>query len=302
MTNPNYFANYPLDRSALKRRDEAWLASALESEAARLAVFHHQRPFLMDEGASVGWLGGNALSLVGPEARALFLGVDIDGAPHFAVEAPHNFDTERFPLADMGEFADLRGAAMTLPIGDLAVLGCAKWLMDWHARNGFCAACGVPTIALEAGWKRFCNGCQTEHFPRVDPVVIMAVTRGDSVCLGRQKPWPKGMYSALAGFIEPGESIEDAVAREVLEESGLRCIGVRYHSTQPWPFPCSLMIGAICEVAEGEAHPDEEELEEVRWFTRDEAKLLIDRRHPDAFAPTPMAIAHQIIKTWANES
>lgn len=301
MTNPNYFANYPLDRAALKRRDEAWIESALDSETARLAVFHRQRPFLMDEGTSVAWLGGRARSLFRSQAPILFLGADLEGAPHFALEAPHDFDMEDFPLADLGEFTELRGAAMNLPMGDLAVLGCAKWLFDWHARHGFCGACGSKTAALEAGWKRFCDACKREHFPRVDPVVIMAVTRGGKVCLGRQKAWPKGMFSALAGFIEPGESIEDAVAREVLEESGLRCIHVRYHSTQPWPFPSSLMIGAICEVAEGEAHPDEEEIEEVRWFTREEAKLLVAARHPDAFAPPAMAIAHQILKTWSEE-
>ncbi len=298
--NPNHFANYPLDRAAIKRRDGDWQRSALESDAARVVVFHKMNAFLMDEtgGKSVGWLGGNAVSIF-PDAEPVFLGIDRDGAPHFAIEAPDRFDMANFPLAEMGEFTDLRAAASIIPMGDLAILGCAKWLFDWHKRHGFCGKCGAQTERQEAGWKRFCAACKTEHFPRTDPVVIMAVTRGDLICLGRQRVWPKGMYSALAGFIEPGESIEDAVAREVLEESGLVVQDVRYHSTQPWPFPSSLMIGAICTVGEGDAHPDEEELEEVRWFTREEIALMFDRKHPDAFAPTPIAIAHHIIKAWA---
>lgn len=302
-TNPNHFANYPLDRAALKRRDADWQKSAIESEAARVVVFHKMSAFLLDEGStrSVGWLGGNAVGLFGSDAAPLFLGIDSDGAPHFAIEAPDNFDMEQFPLAGMGEFVDLRPAATIIPMGDLAILGCAKWLFDWHRRHGYCGRCGSETESLEAGWKRYCGACRTEHFPRTDPVVIMAVTRGDQICLGRQRVWPKGMYSALAGFIEPGESIEDAVAREVLEESGLVVQDVRYHSTQPWPFPSSLMIGAICTVGEGEAHPDEEELEEVRWFTREEIGLMFQRKHPNAFAPTPIAIAHHIIKAWAEE-
>ncbi len=301
--NPNHFANYPLDRAAIRRRDADWQRSAIESEAARVAVFHKLAPFLLDEtgGKSVGWLGGNALGLF-DGAEPVFLGIDSDGAPHFAIEAPDGFDMSGFPLAEMGEFVDLRAAASILPMGDLAILGCARWLFDWHRRHGFCAKCGAQTARLEAGWKRYCSACNTEHFPRTDPVVIMAVARGDKICLGRQKVWPKGMYSALAGFIEPGESIEDAVAREVLEESGLKVESVRYHSTQPWPFPASLMIGAICTVGPGEAHPDEEELEEVRWFTRDDLALMFQRKHPDAFAPTPIAIAHHIIKAWMEES
>lgn len=302
-TNPNHFANYPLDRAALKRRDAEWQRSAIDSEAARVVVFHKNNAFLLDEGSTrgVGWLGGNAVGLFGSDVAPLFLGIDADGAPHFAIEAPDNFDMEQFPLASMGEFTDLRAAASIIPMGDLAILGCAKWLFDWRRRHMFCGKCGGETSLLEAGWKAHCDTCRTEHFPRTDPVVIMAVTRGDKICLGRQRVWPKGMYSALAGFIEPGESIEDAVAREVLEESGLVVTDVRYHSTQPWPFPSSLMIGAICTVGEGEAHPDEEELEEVRWFTRDEIGLMFQRKHPDAMAPTPIAIAHHIIKAWAED-
>jgi NAD+ diphosphatase len=154
-------------------------------------------------------------------------------------------------------------------------------------------------MIVEAGWKRDCPACKAEHFPRVDPVCIMVPTFGDRCFLGRQRPWPRGMHSALAGFIEPGEAIEEAVARETLEEAGLRVREVRMHSTQPWPFPHSLMIGVLCEVENDHETVDTIELESGRWFTREEAKLLIAARHPDYFCPPPFAIAHQLLKTWS---
>jgi len=301
IANPNHFANYPLDRAAIRRKDDSWLAEALMRDDARLAIFHKLTPFIIDEGASVGWLGGHGASLFGAAPLALFLGVDEQGAPTFAMEAPDEFDMSAFPLADLGDFVDLRGAAANLPTSDLAVLGCAKWLFDWHRRHSYCAQCGAKSEVRDAGWRRACGKCNTEHFPRVDPVVIMAPTLGERVCLGRQPRWPRGMYSALAGFIEPGESIEDAVGREVLEEAGLKVTDVRYHSTQPWPFPASLMIGAICTVADDHVTVDGEELEEARWFTRDEVKQMLAGKHANAAMPGPIAIAHHIVKAWALE-
>ncbi|MGE0829137.1 MAG: NAD(+) diphosphatase [Hyphomonadaceae bacterium] len=302
--NPNYFSNYPLDRAALKRRDAAWLEAALASDAARLVLFRNLEPFLTVEAGAqeVAWLGAHARAAFASDAPPVFLGMDADGAAYFAAELPDALEDRDFPLSDMGEFVDLRAAAGgTLPLGDLAVLGAAKWLFDWHRRHGFCSVCGARSVMLDAGWKRQCPQCRAEHFPRVDPVVIMAPTLGDRVCLGRQARWPKKMYSALAGFIEPGECIEDAVAREVLEEAGLKVTHVRYHSTQPWPFPSSLMIGAICTVEDENTFVDGEELEEARWFTREEARQMLARQHPDAFAPQPLAIAHQIVKAWVEE-
>jgi len=184
---------------------------------------------------------------------------------------------------------------------DLAILGPAKSIFEWHARNGYCANCGTPTLIVEAGWRRDCPSCSVEHYPRFDPVCIMVPTFGDKVFLGRQRAWPRGMHSALAGFIEPGEAIEEGVARETLEEAGLKVREVRMHSTQPWPFPHSLMIGVLCEVEDDRETVDTTELESGRWFTRDEAKLLIVGKHPDAWAPPPFAIAHQLLKTWSEE-
>ena len=288
-TNPNAFANGPLDRAGLKRADQAWLDAALKAPTTQLIVFSRGRP-LMKDGAVV-WLAGAAAQLA-PKATQLFLGVDKDGAAYFALDADEGFD-------DFGAFADLRMAAPAISADDLATLGAAKAVFEWHEKNGFCANCAAPSRIGDAGWKRVCPSCSREHFPRVDPVVIMVPVFGERCLLGRQKIWAKGMYSALAGFVEPGESIEEAVARETLEEAGLKVSSVTLHSSQPWPFPHSLMIGAICEVDSDAEHIDEIELESARWFSRDEARALIAGTHPDAFAPPPLAIAHQILKTWS---
>ncbi len=159
--------------------------------------------------------------------------------------------------------------------------------------------CGQPSELGDAGWKRVCPSCSAEHFPRTDPVVIMLAVNGERCLVGRQARFPKGMWSALAGFMEPGESIEEAAARELMEEAGLVATKVIYHSSQPWPYPSSLMIGLIAEVADGEATPDQTELEAVRWFTRAEARDLVAGKIEGAFAPPPSAIAHHLIKTWS---
>lgn len=259
--------------------------------------FYQHRPFVMEEGGAVapGWLSGGAHKHFGAK-RTLFLGVDAQSAPHFAFEVSD--DTQ---FADLGRFDDLRALGPRLSRDDLSILGPAKSVFEWHAKSSFCANCGAESVIVEAGWRRDCPNCRTEHYPRVDPVCIMAPTFGDKVLLGRQKAWPRGMHSALAGFIEPGEAIEEAVARETLEEAGLVVTHVRMHSTQPWPFPHSLMIGVLCEVENDCETVDTKELESCRWFTRDEARLLIEGKHGDAFAPPPYAIAHQLLKTWAFE-
>ena len=186
-----------------------------------------------------------------------------------------------------------------LPADDCGMAASAKAVFEWRRRHRFCSACGQPTRVTEAGWKRLCPACKVEHFPRTDPVVIMLPVRDGQCLLGRQASWPPGRFSALAGFMEPGESIEEACAREIGEESGLRTTAVRYHSSQPWPFPSNLMIGLIAEVGPGEARADQSELETVRWLARAEvAKLLLDGG--DITLPPPMAIARQLIAYWAH--
>lgn len=184
----------------------------------------------------------------------------------------------------------------------LAPLAEAKAMLHWHARHRFCANCGTATEVIEAGWRRDCPACRAQHFPRTDPVVIMLTVDGERCLLGRQSRFPPGMWSCLAGFCEPGESIEEAVRRETEEEAGIRCGTVRYFASQPWPFPMSLMIGCHAQALSTEITVDRAELEDARWFDREEAALLLTRRHPDGLtSPPPMAIAHHIIRAFCEE-
>ncbi|MFZ4601386.1 MAG: NAD(+) diphosphatase [Caulobacterales bacterium] len=304
--SPNAFANYPLDKAGLRRRDEAYLAAAAADPRAMLAPFHKMQPFLMDGrgGREIGWLGMHAHPALGA-GPLVFLGEDEAGAPLFATDIPERFDISASPIAGLGSFDDMRAAAAALPAGDVAMLGCAKSLFEWHARHRFCSNCGEKTDIVEAGWKRKCAACEGEHFPRVDPVVIMVPVHGDRCCLGRQKRFPPGMYSALAGFVEPGESLEEACAREIFEEVGLRATAVRYHSSQPWPFPSSMMIGLIADVTDDVVTLDKDEIDEAVWLTKEEARqALAGGLKGDAgmiWAPPPLAIAHQILKAWASD-
>lgn len=301
MKNPNAFADYPLDKAGHRRRDSAWLAQSLADEGAQLALFQNMQPLCDPKG--VVWLSGHARDAVcGAGALTLFLGTDGEGRPHFAAE--FRYDLADSPLAGLGSFEDMRAAAARLPDRDAAILGCAKALFEWHARHGYCANCGERSTLADGGWKRVCAACKAEHFPRVDPVVIMLPVLGDRCCVGRQARWPRGMYSAFAGFIEPGESMEEACAREVQEEAGLVVVDVRYHSTQPWPFPSSLMIGLICEVRDDVLSLDREEIDEAVWLTRDQAKAALAGGVTLAdgvrvATPPPLAIAHQLVRAWA---
>lgn len=295
--NPNAFARSPLDRAGHRRSDPEWLAGALQAQTTQIIPFHKHRPFVIEAGDALGagWLDPASRTRFGfADAPSLFLGVDTKGAAYFACDL-----ADPGALSDLGRFDDLRAVTPRLARDDLAMLGCAKSIFEWHARHKFCSNCGVASDIAEAGWKRVCPACKAEHFPRFDPVVIMLPVRGDACALGRQPMWPRGMHSALAGFVEPGEAIEEAVARETLEEAGLKVRAVALHSTQPWPFPHSLMIGAIAEVEAGEIVIDPKELESARWFSREEARALLAGKHPDAFCPPPFAIAHQLLKSWA---
>jgi NAD+ diphosphatase len=197
---------------------------------------------------------------------------------------------------------DLRGVATegAVPAAELGVMATAKSLLNWHARHGFCPNCGAPTAISCGGFRRDCGSCGTQHFPRTDPVVIMLVTRGEHCLLGRQARFAPGVYSCLAGFLEPGETIEDAVRRETREEAGVKVGTVRYRASQPWPFPSSLMIGCEAETQDEVLTLDREELEDARWFSRDEVRLMLERRHPDGLlTPPPMAIANLLVRGFA---
>ena len=196
---------------------------------------------------------------------------------------------------------DLRSIMMQGMVSEKTAgrLAQAKSVMYWHSRHRFCSNCGAETQPAAAGWKRVCAACKAEHFPRTDPVVIMLAVSGDKCLLGRQPRFPKGMFSALAGFVEGGETLEDAVRREIKEEAGISCGKVTYMASQPWPFPCSLMIGCLAEAEDEKITIDVTELDDARWFSREEALKLVDGRLDGFFCPPKFAIAHQLIASWA---
>ena len=279
-TGPNAFTGAGLDRATRLRGDEAGLIAARDSERARLLVTSRGE-VATDPAGSV-----ELRRLPAEPGAEVLLGIR-DGAALFAREdAAAIGDTHR----------GLRDLAMDLPADEGALAATAVAAGNWHRRNGHCSNCGQATAVREAGWTRSCPGCGAQHHPRLDPVVIMLVVDADHdrVLLGRQPSWPKGRYSALAGFVEPGESLEEAVAREVTEESGVEVADVVYRSSQPWPFPGQLMIGFHCRRTGGEAAPVDGELEDVRWFGRDELTDLI--------LPPPLAIARRLIDEWLSAS
>jgi NAD+ diphosphatase len=305
----NTFAGNPLDRASYRRSKPDWIAEQLASSESLGFAMWNGRPFVEpapksengDGGLQIAYLPAKMVGeLAGGTERLLFMGLWKDTAV-FAVDLEGPADPAEGPLQGLGAFEDLRAVALRLPPNDAAIVATAKQMFEWRRRHPHCAVCGQATEAQEGGWKRKCPSCDAEHFPRTDPVVIMLAYHGDRCMLGRQEQWPKGMYSALAGFLEPGESIEEACARELSEEAGLRTRKVRYHSTQPWPYPSSLMIGLLAEVEDDEGTPDQTEISEIRWFTRAEAKQLLAGEIDGVNAPSRLAIAMQLIKAWAEE-
>ncbi len=306
--NPNMFAHNPLDRASEKRGNSAWIAEQLAAPSTRILPLWNLRPFLLappDERApfDIGWLRPGLIDdLAGPDATKVFLGLR-DGAAHFAVDLAAASDPDQSgPLAGLGVFKDLREAAMRLGQEDAGILAQAKSLVDWHARHRFCAQCGTPTEVVDGGYRRDCPNCKAQHFPRTDPVVIMLPVMGERCLLGRGPNFPRGMFSALAGFLEPGETIAMAVAREVYEETGIAVSDVRFCFDQPWPYPSSLMIGCLCTADSEEITIDGEEIAEARWFTREEIQSVLSGRRGPFWVPPPMAIAHQLLKVWAEDA
>jgi NAD+ diphosphatase len=300
------FAGNSLDRASHRRTDTAWIAEQRRNPQTLVHPMWRLQPFAI--GGETGPLQpalfapGLCETMAGEDAACVFLGLE-DTRAVFALDISAATDPESTgPLSGLGRFRELRASAPLFGDRDLAMLGQAKALLDWHQRHGFCARCGAPTASMDAGYRRLCPTCGAEHFPRTDPVVIMLATHADCCLVGRGKHFPPEMYSALAGFVEPGETIEEAVRREIFEEAGIRTGHVRYVATQPWPFPSSLMIGCFAQALEREIRIDPAELVDARWLNRSTLRALLQGEHIAGLRiPPPIAIAHHLVKAWAEE-
>jgi NAD+ diphosphatase len=302
----NFYADSGLDRVSERRKDAAWVAERLADPASRFVPLWRSRNYIDPKAA-------RAILLSGEEQRALAAGdeapvlLGLAGATaYFAVDFSHVEGGENGPTltaAAGAVFLDLRLVGPRLARAEGGLLAYARGMMTWHRRHRFCGQCGAPTRSNEGGHVRVCTSaaCKLEQFPRTDPAVIMLVTHADACLLGSNPRFPPGMYSTLAGFVEPGETLEAAVAREVFEESGVSVRNVRYHSSQPWPFPTSLMLGFYAEAASGAISFNTEELRDARWFTRDWIRANAREFH-EADAPFRLprqdSIARRLIDDW----
>lgn len=278
---PIVFAGAPLDRAPVERRRPEWLAARRADPDARSLV-------LSERGL---WIEDGRLLLVAPGGDSVFLGLSGE-RPLFAQDAG---DAE----PERGRPAGLREAATELRAEEAALAAYAGSLLAWHRRHRFCANCGKPTEPRDAGHERHCPACDAHHFPRTDPVVIVRVTDAqDRLLLGRQARWPQGRFSLLAGYVEPGETLEEAVRREVLEESGVTLDSVAYVASQPWPFPSSLMLGFEARAKAGEPHAADDELEDVRWFSRGDVAAAVEEREGPLGVPPRFAIARRLLEGW----
>lgn len=307
------FGGAGLEREAHLRGDHTAIARMWRDPAAGVLLFWRGKPLMQAPDLdSSAWLPTTHPLVQDRLDEAVFLGLD-DGQPRFACDfsdwvpqaepdQPDSFlDTSEQVHPDLGPdrvFAELRRVMARLSPLDAELAATAKALIGWHKSHGFCAACGAPSKVSMAGWQRTCTRCQRPHFPRTDPVVIMLITYGNSVLLGRSPGWPEGMYSLLAGFVEPGETLEAAVRREVFEEAGIRVGRVGYLASQPWPFPASLMIGAWGQATGTEIALDPIELEDAIWVSREEMLSVFAGEHPHIKPARRGAIAQFLMRHW----
>jgi len=298
---PRYaYAGSSIERAAAWRGDEIKLASLSASPRAGFYLFASDSVLLKLGDEKLDPLFSSAEANACGQAReTVFLGL-LGQEPRFASALGPAAVEPLSARADL-KIIDLRSIAVQGAVDDdhLPPLAEAKALLGWHLKHGFCANCGAPTTLRQAGWRRDCPSCKSEHFPRTDPVVIMLPIGRERCVLGRSPRFPQTMWSCLAGFAEPGESIEEAVRREVQEEVGLTCARISYFASQPWPFPSSLMIGCHAEAVSDRLTIDKTEIEEARWFDREELRLMLMRKHPQGLTtPPPIAIAHHIIRDF----
>ncbi len=298
------FAGNPLDRGERERRDEQWVKEQEEHPASRFLPVSDLNILVSDgESPELRWLTSDEKTRLGIQDNIFFLGTYAERS-HFVVDVS-GLEAVTSQLCDSGgwKFQDARTAGENLSALEAGMVAQARSQVAWHSRHGFCSVCGEKTEVGRGGGVRRCPACGSEHFPRTDPVVIVVVHDGERCLLGQSRnraAFRGNRFSALAGFMDQGESVEEAVAREVMEESGIRVRNVRYHSSQPWPFPSSLMIGCHAEAASQEIAMDDEEMADVRWFSREEVLLALEGRSTELTVPGPIAIAHHLLKTWAH--
>jgi NAD+ diphosphatase len=297
------YSHDAIDRAATRRTDATFLAAMEQDRGARAYAVGGELVIMKKsrDGIDPLFTFDEARALARP-AETVFLGL-CDNVGRFGIGLDPG-GAETLKGRDDLHVSDLRSIAVQgLTTADhLAAIAEAKALLHWHARHRFCANCGKATALVQGGWRRDCPACNAQHFPRTDPVVIMLAVSGDRCLLGRQSRFAQGMWSCLAGFVEPGESIEQAVRRETQEEAGIVCGRIAYFASQPWPFPMSLMIGCHAEALSTDVTVDRSELEDARWFDRDEVASMLLRRHAGGLStPPPVAIAHHIIRAWVED-
>lgn len=299
MKPPNFYAANGLDRAGHRRREPDWLEAQLaHPQTLFVPVWRGQNLVATVAEGAPSVITVRREALISLEGDTVLLGLREERA-YFALDlSRHETPLEIIRAEGQIEFTDLRRVGPLLARPDGALLAYARGITHWHARHRFCGVCGSPTRSEEGGHVRRClkPECDATHFPRTDPAVIMLVTDGDRALLGRQKVWLPGMHSTLAGFVEPGESLEEAVAREVREETGITIDEVTYHSSQPWPFPASIMLGFTARAVTTEVRVDAEELEAARWFDRE---FILGHSDDDTFRlPRRDSIARRLIEDW----
>ena len=305
MREPHIFADNPLNRGEVERRDEEWINVQAADARSKFLPFRNLNVLLTNDATpELGWLPTNQVQPLPPDAEWIFLGM-LDGVCHFAVDlSRHEAIATQVEDATGWHFEDCRTAGETMSGPNTGMLSQARAQLDWNLRHGFCSVCGHATNKGRGGQVRQCPGCNASHFPRTDPVIITVVVdvARDRCLLGQSRGRLARLrtYSALAGFMDQGECIEEAVAREVMEEAGIKVKNVRYHSSQPWPFPSSLMIGCIAEADTTDINMDDVEMTDVKWFDRAEVLKALDGESDQLTVPGRIAIAHHLIKSWAN--
>ena len=293
------FAGQAWNRLDERRADREWLRATRAAASTRVLVFVGSEPVVVGPESAeprLATLAGDALDGWWERARESALLGEVDGVVHYAAsfaEQPHGVG---------GEPLSLRGVGQLLAASEAQLAACACALFQWHAIHPRCARCGAPTRSVQAGWQRRCEdeACAGMHFPRTDPAIIVLTECEGRALLGRQASWPPRVYSTLAGFVEPGESLEEAVVREVAEESGIRVEEVRYLASQPWPFPASLMLGFRARASPGEPHARDGELEDVRWFSRSELLEAVERG--EVALPLRLSISRWLVEGWLAEA